>query len=108
MAALSASIFNANGSLNPAGILSSAFKEIEFRSSASPNYVMNLEAAAAGAGPPNPFMAWLRPTLILRTIDGTETTIAPAGPSGGGSILPAVAVVAVLFGLGYAFARLTS
>ena len=95
-----------DGTLNPAGILAGAFTEVEYRSSLTPTIRLQT-AGMLAEGPPNPFLAWMRPTVVLKDKLGGETVIAPAGVSQGGSVLPALLVVAALFGAGYAFARAT-
>lgn len=92
-----------DGSINPAGLLAGAYDEVEFRSSATPT--IKMQTANLLQGGPNPFLAWLRPTVVLRGRLTGETVIAPAGVSKGGSILPIAATVAVLVGVGYALGR---
>lgn len=87
-----------DGTLNPAGLLAGLYSDIEFRSSATPSIHMRTAELGQG-GTPNPFLAWLRPTVILRGAGG-ETVIAPVGVSEGGSILPGALVVVGLVGLG--------
>lgn len=91
------------GTINPAGLLSAAFDTVEFRSSATPTIRIRTSQLLAG-GPPNPFLTWLRPTVVLTGKSGT-ITIAPAGESKGGSILPGALVVLSLVGIGYALGR---
>jgi len=92
-----------DGSINPAGLLAGAYDEVEFRSSATPT--LRLRTADMLSGPPNPFINWLRPTVVLRGKLTGETVIAPAGVSKGGSILPAAGVAFLLLGAGYALGR---
>jgi hypothetical protein len=99
-----------NGTINPAGILAGVYEQVEFRSSGTPTIVMNTRQLA-GTGrseEPNPFLRWLRPTVILRARDGGETVIAPAGPSQDGSVLPLALAVAGLVGFGVVLGRLSS
>lgn len=96
-----------DGTINPAGFLAAAFDEVEFRSSATPTITLRTsELLNEQQGPPNPFLQWLRPTVVLRGRGG-ETVIAPLGASKGGSILPGLGVVLVLVGVGYALGRMT-
>jgi len=94
-----------DGTLNPAGLLAGVYSEVEFRSATTPNIRLNTNALLSD-GPPNPFMAWLKPTVILRGAGG-ETAIAPLGAHPGGSILPLVGVAAALVAAGYALRAFT-
>lgn len=96
-----------DGTLNPAGLLAGAFSDIEFRSSATPSLHINTNSLLT-EGPPNPFLSWLRPTVVLRDRAGGQTVIAPMGVSNGGSVLPGLLVAAALVGAGYALARWTA
>lgn len=95
-----------DGSLNVAGLLAGIYDEVEFRSAATPTIRLNTQQLLT-EGPPNPFMSWLRPTVVLRGKSG-ETVIAPVGASQGGSILPGLVVVGTLLGIGYAVGRATA
>lgn len=95
-----------DGTINPAGFLAAAFDEVEFRSSATPTITLRTRDMLKEGGAPNPFIQWLRPTVVLRGRSG-ETVIAPVGASKGGSILPGLGVVLVLVGVGYALGRAT-
>lgn len=95
-----------DGSINPAGFLAAAFDEVEFRSSATPTITLRTQELLREGGTPNPFIQWLRPTVVLRGRGG-ETVIAPLGPSKGGSILPGLLLVGGLVGVGYLLGRST-
>lgn len=96
-----------DGRINPAGFLAAAFDEVEFRSSLTPSItIRTADMLRDPGGPPNPFLAWLRPTVVLRGRAG-ETYIAPAGVSKGGSILPGLLIVGTLVGTGFVLGRLT-
>ena len=94
-----------DGTINPAGFLAAAFDEVEFRSSATPTIRLQTRELLKEGGAPNPFIQWLRPTVVLRGRGGA-TVIAPVGESKGGSILPGLGVVLVLLGAGYALGRM--
>lgn len=93
-----------DGSLNPAGLLSTVFDEVEFRSALWPNINVKTRQLLA-QGPANPFMAWVKPTVILRG-GGQETIVAPFGQHPGGTVIPVIGVGVLLIGLGYALAKL--
>ena len=95
-----------DGTLNAAGLLAGIYDEVEFRSNATPNIVMKTSALLTESKP-NPFLTWLRPTVMLRGRGG-ETVIAPVGVANGGSILPLTLAALLLVGLGYAVARATA
>ena len=95
-----------DGTVNPAGLLAGVYEEVEFRSSAWPTVRFNMrELAGAQGETTNPFLKWLRPTVVLRDRSGNENVIAPLGASQGGSILPALVASAALLGLGFVLGR---
>lgn len=95
-----------DGTVNPAGLLAGVYEEVEFRSSAWPTVRFNMRELAGDQGETtNPFLRWLRPTVILRDRSGAENVIAPLGPSQGGSILPAAFAAASLLAVGYVLGR---
>lgn len=93
-----------DGSVNPAGLLSTLYDEVEFRSSLWPNITAKTRGLLTDPTP-NPFMSWVKPTVVLRKGDAT-TTIAPYGVSPGGTVIPVVGGALLLVGLGFLLAKL--
>jgi hypothetical protein len=92
-----------DGTLNSAGLLATVYTDIEFRSALWPTQ----RVATRGllhAGPPSPFLQWVKPTVVLRG-GGQETIIAPYGVHAGGTVLPLAGVALGLIGLGYVLAK---
>lgn len=98
----SAQTINNDGTINPAGLLAAAYDEVEFRSAATPPIILRTNELLQ-EGPPNPFIQWLKPTVVLRGKAGTNV-IAPMGPAQG-SWLPPLLGIGALVGLGYLLGR---
>ena len=99
---------NDAGDLNPAGFLAGTFDTIEFRSAVTPTIHINTqELLQPDYAPPNPFVKWLQPTVILRG-KGGETAIAPFGTSSGGTVFPVLLAVAAVLGIGFVLGRATA
>ncbi len=95
-----ADTINDDGSLNPASLLALVYDEIEFRSSATPPIIINTKELLTPSTQPNPFLQWLKPTVVLRG-SGQQTVIAPLGEAQGSWAVP-LGGVAALVGLGFA------
>lgn len=93
-----------DGTINPAGLLATVYDEVEIRSSLWPTQTIRVNELLK-SGNPNPFLQWVKPTVVLRG-KGQETIIAPYGASPGGSVIPVVGAVVGLVGLGYLLAKL--
>jgi hypothetical protein len=93
-----------DGTINPAGLLAATFDEVEFRSALTPTVRVNTRQLLK-EGRPNPFLAWARPTVVMRGA-GQEAVVAPWGQHAGGSIIPLTGAALGLVGLGYLLAKL--
>ncbi len=91
------------GNIDPAALLSGVFHTIELRSAATPPITIKTAELQFG-GPPNPWLSFLKPTVIMTGPAG-RTLIAPYGEAGDGT-LGAVVVVGGLVGLGVLLGKL--
>lgn len=86
-----------SGTVDPAALLSGVFTSVELRTQASPPVVIRTADLQMG-GPPNPLLAFLKPTVILTGPAG-KTVIAPYGVSGNGTV-GAIVLVGALVAVG--------
>ena len=93
-----------DGTLNAAGLLAGVYDEVEFRTALSPSVVLKTKELL-NQGPPNPFVQYLKPTVIMRG-RGEETIIAPVGVATPGGWLPGIGAVVVLVGAGFLLGRM--
>lgn len=99
-----ADTINDDGTLNPASLLALVYDTIEFRSAATPPIVINTKDLLTPSTQPNPFLQWLKPTVVLKGAQ-QQTVIAPLGESQGSWGVPlggAAALVGLGFALGWA------
>lgn len=95
---------DADGNFNPAAILSGVISEVEIRTNFTPKVVLDISKLAHGQRQgPNPLMAVLRPTIVLR--GKANATIAPYGEAGQGGWLGITAVVGGLIAFGWFLGR---
>lgn len=94
-----------DGTINPAGFLAGVYDTVEFRTMLSPPIKFNTRDLLAQGGAPNPFVGFLKPTVILSGPNG-QNIIAPVGAAGTAGTYVGLFAVAAIFALGFATARL--
>lgn len=89
-----------DGTINPAGILAGVYDEVEFRSALTPTIRLRTQTLLDERRAPNPFVQFLKPTVVLKG-KGEQTFIAPVGAHEGGGWLPSIVIAGTLIGLGF-------
>src|ERR1700690_26854 len=96
-----ASVIDDSGNINPLAFVSGLYQQIEIRTAISPPIVIALTSVQQGGGP-NPFVAFLKPTVLLKSASSTAS-IAPYGVASdiSGWVIGG-AIILGLVGIGYA------